>query len=127
MQRLAEQIRFAGNFPENPSQLLRLLKRHDPHVYRRTMVTCVFDPAKALCLRSKKDTPNLEGCQPLACTNAIFSPEDVTAWRAHGKDMLHLAREGSLAPFVRFRAEDSGTKLSAFFDAVDRRAATDGR
>jgi hypothetical protein len=109
---------FAGQLPESPAQLTRFLKRHDPYIYRGAAVTCVFDRTKALCMRKEPSAPDLLSCEPLRCANAVFTPEDIAAWRDRASGLAEVAADESRAPRVRASAADHSARLIAFFDAL---------
>lgn len=80
VEEFGHQAGFAGTVSTDRRQMLKLMARHDPHVYPGALVTCVHNPDRALCTGGMK-APSLIDCQPLACRNAAFSAENTTAWR----------------------------------------------
>lgn len=119
LDQLGKVLGFAGALPENPRQLADFLKQHDPYIYRGVLVTCVFDPSKALCIRKTPGEPDFQTCEPLTCSNAIFTPEDIAAWRDRARGLLEISEDGTLAPRVRASARDHATRLLGFFDTLE--------
>ena len=109
---------FVGRLPENPKQMARFLKRHDPYVHHGAAVVCVFDSSKALCLRRPADSPNFQACEPLRCGNAVFTPEDVQVWRERAEGLMQVSTNATLAPRVRVSAADHAQRLIGFLDGL---------
>ncbi|WP_318199247.1 hypothetical protein [Streptomyces sp. SCL15-4] len=74
LQGFGARARFQGQLAPSKNRLLRIVKRHAAGVYPGTYMTCVHDPAKALCEKARRDRgenlPEYGGCLPLACRNA---------------------------------------------------------
>lgn len=71
-------------------------------------MTCVFDPAKALCqLRPADDdvrrTPDQDDCRP-TCRNIAYTDRDIAAVR-HRAAQLHTLANDHLAPSIRHHRE----------------------
>lgn len=115
---LGRALGFAGRKPENRQQELRFLRRHAPDVFRGDALVCVFDPAKALCLRNKSKNHNFKHCEPLRCGNAVFLPEDIDEWRERAVALQELAADPAFAPFPRARALEMSKKIVAYFDRL---------
>jgi len=64
----AERGRFTGQVTADRRRVQRLMNRHDPAIYPGTYVTCIYNHAKALCVRSTG--PDRGTCRPLECRNA---------------------------------------------------------
>lgn len=122
LEEMGRALGFAGRLPENPKQLARFLKRHDPHIYRGAAVTCVFDASKALCLRKAADSPDFLKCEPLKCGNAVFSPDDIEAWRDRAAGLNEVSNNEAIAPRVRARAAEHARRLTKFFDTLEHQA-----
>lgn len=116
---LGQTLGFAGHLPDNPGQLARFLKKHDPYVYRGAAVTCVFDSSKALCLRRDPGAPNFQTCEPLKCGNAVFTPADIIVWRDRADGLAEVGANESLAPRVRASAVDHAARLTKFLDSLE--------
>lgn len=58
-------------------------------------ITCVNDPAKALCEKARRGNseglPSHGGCLPLACRNVALTAENIAAWgvRPHRAPARH--------------------------------------
>ncbi|MFD4578150.1 hypothetical protein ACFWNK_38380 [Streptomyces sp. NPDC058417] len=63
-----ERAQFKGQIALDKHRLLRIMKRHDPAIYPGEYITCVRDPAKALCEKAKhgggEGLPDHGGCKP---------------------------------------------------------------
>ncbi len=84
LQEFGEQAGFQGTVVLDERRWKRIMKRHDPAVYPGDCITCVHDPAKALCERAKRgraeDMPQHGGCRPLACRNVALTTANTAAW-----------------------------------------------
>ena len=69
-----------GVIVEDDYQLADIIEIADLNMYESDMVICVMDSDKAACRRGAM-TPDWDGCQPMACNNALFSPDHLLAWR----------------------------------------------
>lgn len=95
------------------------MKRHDPAVYPGDYITCVRDPAKALCEKAKRgraeDLPQHGGCQPLACRNVTLTQDNATAWQ---RQLQHIERQLAarppLPPLLQTRLRERREEITAF-------------
>ncbi|MEU9271919.1 hypothetical protein AB0E04_41920 [Streptomyces sp. NPDC048251] len=80
-----DRAQFQGQVALDKHRLKRIMKRHDPAIYPGEYITCVNDPAKALCEKARRgnseELPWHGGCLPLACRNVALTPENVAAWQ----------------------------------------------
>lgn len=98
---------FEGMVITDPRRRERLLKSQ-PQVFPSTFVTCVYDPAKALCEKPHTDAlgPATPHCQPLLCRNVALTPDNRTQWRDElGNVESALRDRPDLAPLLRHRLE----------------------
>ncbi|MFI7021038.1 hypothetical protein [Streptomyces sp. NPDC050164] len=85
LEEFGQRTRFQGTVVLDDRRLRRIMNRDDPAIYPGTYITCVHDPAKALCERARQGA--FEGlgdhpqCQPLACRNVALTRENTDAWR----------------------------------------------
>ena len=94
---------FQGVVADNPVQLQRLMERNDPAIYIGELVTCIFDPDKALCLKGKRtgDGPALSMCDPFRCTNVAFTKANTIAWKVRIRELEDRLENGpKLAPHI---------------------------
>jgi hypothetical protein len=75
-------------------------------IYPGRAMTCVFDPAKALCQlrgneRDSRATPDQDDCRS-NCVNLAYIDRDITVFRKQAKDLEVLLGE-FLAPSPRYR------------------------
>jgi integrase len=101
----ASRAGFAGAVVTDLPRLRRLLKRHDPHVYPGTYVTCVFNVDKALCRPRTDGTgvtrPVPADCQPLECRNVAVTAANAEALRAEADRLAsEAARRPTLPPLL---------------------------
>jgi hypothetical protein len=99
------------------------MRRHDPNVFPGRFVTCVFNPDKALCLRSGGNGPGpvLADCKPLQCRNVALTPANLAAWREQltRLDQVLLSAE-VLAPYLRHRLTEQRDQIAGFLDEHDQ-------
>ncbi|MDX3116017.1 hypothetical protein [Streptomyces scabiei] len=80
-----DRAQFQGQVALDKHRLKRVLKRHDPAIYPGEYITCVNDPAKALCEKARRGSseglPSHGGRLPLACRNVALTPENTAAWQ----------------------------------------------
>jgi hypothetical protein len=110
---------FAGMVVADERRLQLIMRRHDPNVFPGRFVTCVFNPDKALCLRSNGDGrgPSLPDCKPLACRNVALTPANRAAWREQLARLDQaLASAGVLAPYLRHRLTEQRDQIVRFLD-----------
>lgn len=85
LQEFGQLAQFQGQIALDRHRLKRIMKRHDPAIYPGEYITCVNDPAKALCEKARQGNseglPAHGGCIPLACRNVALTPENVAAWQ----------------------------------------------
>jgi len=120
----AEHAGFNGTVITDPQRLKRVLRRHDPAVYPGTYVTCVFDPAKALCLRKHAPLttlPVLTDCQPLECRNVALTADNTTSWTSELTSIdKRLASSPELPPLLAQRLRDRRAAINAFLERQQR-------
>jgi hypothetical protein len=110
---------FAGMIVTDPKRLQLLMRRHDPGVFPGEFATCVFNPDKALCLRSNSDRrgPVLPDCEPLACRNVALTGANLAAWRQQLARLDQaLASADVLAPYLRHRLAEQHDQIARFLD-----------
>lgn len=94
-----ERAQFQGKVALDRHRLKRIMKRHDPAIYPGEYITCVNDPAKALCEKARRGNseglPSHGGCLPLSCRNVALTPENTAAWQRV------IARKRPLHPLVQ--------------------------
>ncbi|PXY16994.1 hypothetical protein [Prauserella muralis] len=125
--RLAEfgrKVAYAGSVVTDPKRLAKIMKRDDPKIYFGEFVTCVHNPAKALCRRKlaldgRTALPDLGDCQPLRCRNVALTPDNLAAL-ATQLSTLDTILESSevLAPYVAHRLEQQRCDLAALLAAA---------
>lgn len=95
---------FAGRVLTNTSHAHDMLTNPLLQIYPGRAMTCVFDPAKALCqLRSNEGdvraTPDQDDCRP-ACRNLAYTDRDIAALRQQAAELESLLGD-FLAPSPR--------------------------
>ncbi|WP_217234651.1 hypothetical protein [Streptomyces sp. AC555_RSS877] len=98
-----DRAQFRGQVALDKHRLKRIMKRHDPAIYPGEYITCVNDPAKALCEKGRRGNseglPSHGGCLPLACRNVALTPENVATWqREIARIDKRLGSRPTLAP-----------------------------
>jgi hypothetical protein len=114
---LARHASFAGMVVTDPRRLKLIMRRHDPGVFPGEFVTCVFNPDKALCLRTGTPSgqgPALADCQPLACRNVALTGDNLAAWRQHLADLEQTLGDATLAPYLRHRLTQQRDDIARF-------------
>jgi hypothetical protein len=114
--------KFPGTVVADQRRLQLIMRRHDPNVFPGRFVTCVFNPDKALCLRSKGDGrgPVLPDCKPLQCRNVALTPANLAAWRQQLARLDQaLASADVLAPYVRDRLRQQRDQIARFLAETD--------
>ncbi|MFI6688747.1 hypothetical protein [Streptomyces sp. NPDC050485] len=101
-----DRAQFQGQIALDKHRLKRIMKRNDPAIYPGEYITCVNDPAKALCEKARRGNseglPSHGGCLPLACRNVALTPENVAVWqREVARIDRRLASRPTLAPRLR--------------------------
>ncbi|MFI5864660.1 hypothetical protein [Streptomyces sp. NPDC051546] len=96
-----ERAQFQGQTALDKNRLKRIMKRHDPAIYPGEYITCVNDPAKALCEKARRGNseglPSHGGCLPLDCRNVALTPENVAAWQ---RVIAHIDRRLASRPLM---------------------------
>lgn len=108
---------FAGVTVTDPHRLKRLMARDDPAIYPGDYVHCVFDPAKALCLRNSHAAshPELQHCQPLDCTNVALGAANTTTWLGEIQTIDQRLRDRPpLPPLLAARLTERRTGIARF-------------
>ena len=114
-----ERAQFQGHVVVDERRVQRIMKRHDPAIYPGDYVTCVHDPAKALCEKARhgraEEMPQHGGCQPLACRNVALTQENAAAWQRQ-LDLCdrRLAARPPLPPLLQERLRQRRTEIVAF-------------
>jgi hypothetical protein len=109
---------FRGVVLESPGQMKKLMEVADPAIYFSDLVTCVFDPDKALCLRSTDgaNRPALERCDPFRCANVALTTDNIAGWDAVVRELdVLLQREAVLPPYVAARLKDARARAVVKF------------
>lgn len=126
--RLAEfgrKVTYAGSVVTDPKRLAKIMKRDDPKIYFGQFVTCVHNPAKALCRRKlaldgTTALPDLGDCQPLRCRNVALTPDNLAALSNQLSTLdTILATPEILAPYLGHRLQQQRTDLTALLSAAD--------
>lgn len=119
-------IRFQGQVITDRRRQNRLMRRHDPAIYPGTYATCVFDPDKALCTRSRtlrgQLGPTLGDCQPLECRNVALTETNITELRA---ELIvidsELVQRPTLPPLLQQRLQQRRDQIRQFINRHDPR------
>ncbi|MGW0908119.1 hypothetical protein [Streptomyces sp. NPDC002853] len=114
-----ERAQFQGQLALSPGRVQRIMKRHDPAVYPGTYITCVHDPAKALCERARRGRgealPEHGGCLPLACRNVALTTENTQAWhRELARIDRRLSSRPLLPPLIVHRLTERRAEIATF-------------
>ena len=125
LEEFAEQARFQGHVVTDPRRVIRLMQRHDPAIYPGTYITCMFDPAKALCQQRRDSTgtprPSPSTCQPLDCRNTTLTRQNVQTLHEETRRIdTELARIPALPPLLAARLSERRTKITTFLARHDR-------
>lgn len=123
----ADRAQFQGQVTLDKHRLQRIMRRHDPAIYPGEYITCINDPAKALCEKARRgnseDLPSHGGCLPLACRNAALTPENVAAWqRVIARIDKRLASRPILAPRLHRRLQHRRSEVVEFLLANGKEA-----
>lgn len=113
LSRFGELASFRGVVAESPTQLKRLLASEDPAIYTSDLVTCVFDPDRALCLKTaKRDSPHLGRCDPFNCANVAVTHANRSGWRDVVTELDSLLEHANgLPPYVAQQLRDTRTRV----------------
>lgn len=120
---------YGGAVVTDRARLARLMRTHDPAVYPGRYSTCVFNPDKALCAKSRTISgtlrPLLASCRPLDCANVALSSSNLEELQ---QERVRLAEQLEsrpiLAPLLRDRVQLLVQALDEFIAEHGR--ATDG-
>ncbi|MET8682422.1 hypothetical protein ABZW18_33905 [Streptomyces sp. NPDC004647] len=117
-----ERAQFQGQIALDKHRLKRIMKRNDPAIYPGEYITCVNDPAKALCEKARRGNseglPSHGGCLPLACRNVTLTPKNVAAWqREIARIDKRLASRPTLAPRLRQQIQNRRAEVVEFLTA----------
>jgi hypothetical protein len=120
LEEFGRRVGFAGTVVTDPRRLQLIMRRNDPNVFPGRFVTCVFNPDKALCLRSRKGDgqgPVLPDCKPFSCRNVALTPANLAAWREQLARLNQvLASADVLAPYLRHRLTEQRDQIARFLD-----------
>ncbi|MER5618539.1 hypothetical protein [Streptomyces sp. NPDC002215] len=122
-----ERAQFQGQVALDRHRLKRIMKRHDPAIYPGKYITCVNDPAKALCEKARRgNSEGLSshgGCLPLACRNVTLTPENTAAWqREIARIDKRIASRPTLPPRLRQLLESRRAEIAEFLGANGQEA-----
>ncbi|MFI7356185.1 hypothetical protein ACIBTP_19830 [Streptomyces avidinii] len=117
-----DRAQFQGQVALDKHRLTRIMKRNDPAIYPGEYITCVNDPAKALCEKARRGNseglPAHGGCLPLACRNVTLTPENVGAWqREIARIDKRLGSRPTLAPRLKQLHQNRRAEVVAFLVA----------
>ncbi|HEY9332327.1 MAG TPA: hypothetical protein VIS09_29490 [Streptomyces sp.] len=117
-----DRAQFQGQVALDKHRLLRIFKRHDPAIYPGEYITCVNDPAKALCEKARRGNseglPSHGGCLPLDCRNVTLTPENVAAWqRVIARIDTRLASRPTMPPLRRQHLQNRRAEVVEFLTA----------
>ncbi|GHB57609.1 hypothetical protein GCM10010347_29690 [Streptomyces cirratus] len=117
-----DRAQFQGQVALDKHRLRRIMKRNDPAIYPGEYITCVNDPAKALCEKARRGNseglPAHGGCLPLACRNVTLTPENVGAWqREIARIDKRLGSRPTLAPRLKQLHQNRRAEVVAFLEA----------
>lgn len=122
LQHFGARTQFQGQLALSKNRLLRIMKRHDPGVYPGTYITCVHDPAKALCEKARRgrgeNLPEHGGCLPLACRNVALTGENTQAWR---RELDRIERRLTARPLLPPLVLWGAATITAVWSASPRR------
>lgn len=119
LQDFGERAQFQGQLALDRNRLKRIMKRNDPAVYPGTYITCVHDPAKALCEKARRGRgeglPEHGGCLPLACRNVALTIENTRAWqRELARIERRLTGRPLLPPLLLHRLNERRAEITEF-------------
>jgi integrase len=122
-----ERVQFQGQVTLDRHRLKRIMKRHDPAIYPGEYITCVNDPAKALCEKARRGNseglPSHGGCLPLVCRNVALTPENVAAWqRELARIDKRLGSRPTLTPRLRQLLQGRRAEIAEFLTASGQEA-----
>ncbi len=117
--------KFAGRVLANHNQARDLVTNPLLQIYPGRAMTCVFDPAKALCHLHTTDgdvrrTPDQDDCRP-TCQNIAYTDRDIAELRRRATQLRETTR-GYLAPSPRHHRERAELdRIRAIIYAHDRK------
>lgn len=125
--RLAEfdaRMRFQGMVITDRHRQTRLMRRHDPAIYPGRYATCVFDPDKALCTRTRtvrgQVGPTIGNCQPLECRNVALTADNIAELRQEVTEIDgELTERPYLPPLLLQRLHQRRDQIMHFADQHD--------
>jgi hypothetical protein len=127
LEEFGNQAAFTGTVVTDPRRLARLIKSHDPAIYRGRYATCVFNPDKALCVRTWDGAgtlrPTLGDCKPLECNNVALTADNIAALRAEQEALVsQLAERPILPPLLQNRLTARAEAIAAFIARHNQRS-----
>lgn len=122
-----ERAQLQGQVALDKHRLQRIMKRHDPAIYPGEYITCVNDPAKALCEKARRGNseglPAHGGCLPLACRNVALTSENTATWqREIARIDQRLAARPLLAPRLRQHLQQRRAEVVHFLTSNGQEA-----
>jgi hypothetical protein len=125
LEEFGNQAAYTGTVVTDPRRLARLMQKHDPAIYPGRYATCVFNPDKALCVRTRDATgkigPTLGDCKPLECNNVALSSENLAALEAEKDTLLdQLAQRPTIAPMLHNRLTARADAIAVFISRHNR-------
>jgi hypothetical protein len=127
LEEFANLAAFTGTVVTDPRRLARLIKNYDPAIYPGRYATCVFNPDKALCVRTKDAAgtlrPTLGDCKPLECNNVALTADNIAALRAEHEALVgQLAEQPTLPPLLQNRLTARAQAIAAFIAPHNQRS-----
>jgi hypothetical protein len=126
LEEFRNQAEFTGTVVTDPRRLARLIKNHDPAIYPGRYATCVYNPDKALCVRTKDAAgtlrPTLGDCKPLECNNVALTEDNSAALQVEYEALLsQLAERPTLPPLLQNRLTARAEAIAAFIARHNQR------
>jgi hypothetical protein len=127
LEEFGNQAAFTGTVVTDTRRLARLIKKHDPAVYPGRYATCVFNPDKALCIRTTDTAgtlrPALGDCKPLDCNNVALFADNIAALQAERAALLdEVAKRPTLPPMLHHRLTARAEAIAAFIARHNNRS-----
>ncbi|MFD8583568.1 hypothetical protein ACFV2A_11805 [Streptomyces californicus] len=118
---LGQRASFTGQVVLDPARLKRIMRKHDPAVYPGKFITCVHDPAKALCEKARttaaEGLPEHGGCQPLGCQNVALTSVNRDQWQAELDAITNRLRAPlPPPPLLETRLRQRRDEITQFLD-----------
>ncbi|MFE4758721.1 hypothetical protein ACFRIB_52765 [Streptomyces mirabilis] len=112
---------FAGHVLTSDRQARDLLGNPLLQIHHAQGMTCVFDPAQALCrLRGPSDdplvTPDTDGCRP-QCRNIARTDRDIQDLRQHHRELTAVVDDPLAPPIRHDRERHELMRLQRILDA----------